>query len=77
MEEALDELISDCAHELFDLTDDKEIAKYPFNSNVWFWLQVLTYLVISTGSYHRYAVIVDNKFYGQIFCYLVYISLVP
>ncbi|NXP82996.1 E2F6 factor, partial [Ramphastos sulfuratus] len=33
MEEALDELISDCAHQLFELTDDKENAKYPFNSN--------------------------------------------
>lgn len=30
MEEALDELIKDCAHQLFDLTDDKENAKYPF-----------------------------------------------
>ncbi|NXL92087.1 E2F6 factor, partial [Alectura lathami] len=29
MEEALDELIKDCAHQLFDLTDDKENAKYP------------------------------------------------
>ncbi|NXG50053.1 E2F6 factor, partial [Psilopogon haemacephalus] len=34
MEEALDELISDCAHQLFELTDDKENAKYPFNSYV-------------------------------------------
>uniref|UniRef100_G1NML2 E2F transcription factor CC-MB domain-containing protein n=1 Tax=Meleagris gallopavo TaxID=9103 RepID=G1NML2_MELGA len=32
MEEALDELIKDCAHQLFDLTDDKENAKYPFKS---------------------------------------------
>ncbi|OXB63074.1 hypothetical protein ASZ78_016796 [Callipepla squamata] len=32
MEEALDELIKDCAHQLFHLTDDKENAKYPFNS---------------------------------------------
>ncbi|NXY48541.1 E2F6 factor, partial [Ceuthmochares aereus] len=32
MEEALDELIKDCAHQLFELTDDKESAKYPFNS---------------------------------------------
>ncbi|NXC19140.1 E2F6 factor, partial [Corythaeola cristata] len=31
-EEALDELIKDCAHQLFELTDDKENAKYPFNS---------------------------------------------
>lgn len=31
MEEALDELIKDCAHQLFDLTDDKENAKYPFS----------------------------------------------
>ncbi|NWU99527.1 E2F6 factor, partial [Upupa epops] len=29
MEEALDELIKDCAHQLFELTDDKENAKYP------------------------------------------------
>ncbi|KFQ71540.1 Transcription factor E2F6, partial [Phaethon lepturus] len=36
MEEALDELIKDCAHQLFELTDDKENAKYPFNfSLVW------------------------------------------
>ncbi|NXW51132.1 E2F6 factor, partial [Nyctiprogne leucopyga] len=34
MEEALDELIKDCAHQLFELTDDKENAKYPFNSCV-------------------------------------------
>ncbi|KAF1446814.1 E2F6 factor, partial [Pygoscelis papua] len=33
MEEALDELIKDCAHQLFELTDDKENAKYPFNSS--------------------------------------------
>ncbi|NXP45444.1 E2F6 factor, partial [Heliornis fulica] len=32
MEEALDELIKDCAHQLFELTDDKENAKYPSNS---------------------------------------------
>ncbi|NWT36892.1 E2F6 factor, partial [Chroicocephalus maculipennis] len=32
MEEALDELIKDCAHQLFELTEDKENAKYPFNS---------------------------------------------
>ncbi|NXW62209.1 E2F6 factor, partial [Eurystomus gularis] len=29
MEEALDALIKDCAHQLFELTDDKENAKYP------------------------------------------------
>ncbi|NXS96245.1 E2F6 factor, partial [Jacana jacana] len=34
MEEALDELIKDCAHQLFELTEDKENAKYPFNSCV-------------------------------------------
>ncbi|NXQ16491.1 E2F6 factor, partial [Peucedramus taeniatus] len=34
MEEALDELIKDCAHEIFELTDDEENAKYPFNSYV-------------------------------------------
>lgn len=32
MEEALDELIKDCAHQLFELTDDKENEKYPFKS---------------------------------------------
>ncbi|NXN67149.1 E2F6 factor, partial [Himantopus himantopus] len=32
MEEALDELIKDCAHQLFELTEDKENAKYPFHS---------------------------------------------
>ncbi|NWI88034.1 E2F6 factor, partial [Pitta sordida] len=32
MEEALDELIKSCAHQIFELTDDKENAKYPFNS---------------------------------------------
>ncbi|XP_021247086.1 transcription factor E2F6 isoform X2 [Numida meleagris] len=30
MEEALDELIKDCAHQLFDLTDDKENAKLAY-----------------------------------------------
>ncbi|KAM6323991.1 transcription factor E2F6 [Aegotheles albertisi] len=30
MEEALDELIKECAHQLFELTDDKENAKYPY-----------------------------------------------
>ncbi|NWT17628.1 E2F6 factor, partial [Vireo altiloquus] len=29
MEEALDELIKSCAHQIFELTDDKENAKYP------------------------------------------------
>ncbi|KFO95884.1 Transcription factor E2F6, partial [Calypte anna] len=32
MEEALDELIKECARQLFELTDDKETAKYPFHS---------------------------------------------
>ncbi|NXL20831.1 E2F6 factor, partial [Setophaga kirtlandii] len=32
MEEALDELIKNCAHEIFELTDDEENAKYPFKS---------------------------------------------
>ncbi|MBN3326587.1 E2F6 factor, partial [Atractosteus spatula] len=32
MEEALDELIKDCAHQLFELTDHKENARYPFVS---------------------------------------------
>ncbi|XP_008943921.1 PREDICTED: transcription factor E2F6 [Merops nubicus] len=30
MEEALDELIKDCAHQLFELTDDKENAKLAY-----------------------------------------------
>ncbi|XP_077166928.1 transcription factor E2F6 isoform X2 [Paroedura picta] len=30
MEEALDELIKDCAHQLFDLTDDKENARLAY-----------------------------------------------
>ncbi|NWV63022.1 E2F6 factor, partial [Malurus elegans] len=34
MEEALDELIKDCAHQIFELTDDKENAKYPFKSYI-------------------------------------------
>ncbi|NXY19134.1 E2F6 factor, partial [Atrichornis clamosus] len=34
MEEALDELIKNCAHQIFELTDDKENAKYPFNAYV-------------------------------------------
>ncbi|NXA78117.1 E2F6 factor, partial [Thryothorus ludovicianus] len=29
MEEALDELIKNCAHQIFELTDDRENAKYP------------------------------------------------
>ncbi|NXP29206.1 E2F6 factor, partial [Scytalopus superciliaris] len=29
MEEVLDELIKNCAHQIFELTDDKENAKYP------------------------------------------------
>ncbi|NXY85307.1 E2F6 factor, partial [Alcedo cyanopectus] len=41
MEEALDELIKDCAHQLFEVTDDKENAKYPFNSCVTFNNKVL------------------------------------
>ncbi|NXO72145.1 E2F6 factor, partial [Phainopepla nitens] len=36
MEEALDELIKDCAHQIFELTDDKENAKYPFSSCIIF-----------------------------------------
>ncbi|NXO21014.1 E2F6 factor, partial [Cisticola juncidis] len=32
MEEALDELIKNCAHQIFELIDDKENAKYPFSS---------------------------------------------
>ncbi|KAM9382965.1 transcription factor E2F6-like [Phaethornis superciliosus] len=32
MEEALDELIKECACQLFELTVDKETAKYPFHS---------------------------------------------
>lgn len=29
MEDALDELIKDCAQQLFELTDDKENERYP------------------------------------------------
>ncbi|NXX75927.1 E2F6 factor, partial [Urocolius indicus] len=43
MEEALDELIKDCAHQLFELTDDKENAKYPFNSCMTFTHAYVTY----------------------------------
>ncbi|NXX30721.1 E2F6 factor, partial [Nicator chloris] len=53
MEEALDELIKNCAHQIFELTDDDEYAKYPFNSciNTWFWLHVLTYSVRTYVTY--------------------------
>ncbi|KFQ08728.1 Transcription factor E2F6, partial [Leptosomus discolor] len=43
MEEALDELIKDCAHQLFELTDDKENAKYPFNSCITLTCAYVTY----------------------------------
>ncbi|NXF37829.1 E2F6 factor, partial [Nyctibius bracteatus] len=43
MEEALDELINDCAHKLFELTDDKENAKYPFNSCITLTHAYVTY----------------------------------
>ncbi|KFR12996.1 Transcription factor E2F6, partial [Opisthocomus hoazin] len=43
MEEALDELINDCAHQLFELTDDKENAKYPFNSCITLTHAYVTY----------------------------------
>ncbi|KFQ82955.1 Transcription factor E2F6, partial [Phoenicopterus ruber ruber] len=43
MEEALDELIKDCAHQLFELTDDKENAKYPFNSCITLTYAYVTY----------------------------------
>ncbi|KFV79453.1 Transcription factor E2F6, partial [Struthio camelus australis] len=43
MEEALDELIKDCAHQLFELTDDKENAKYPFNSYITLSITYVTY----------------------------------
>lgn len=65
MEEALDELIKDCAHQLFDLTDDKENAKYPFNSCIaltcGFGCQHSSILALGVGWYHRYAVILDNE----------------
>ncbi|NXU02474.1 E2F6 factor, partial [Buphagus erythrorhynchus] len=56
MEEALDELIKNCAHQIFELTDDKENAKYPFNSciiltKMWFWLHILTYLLRTYVTY--------------------------
>ncbi|NXU39747.1 E2F6 factor, partial [Drymodes brunneopygia] len=34
MEEALDELIKNCAHQIFELADDKENAKYPAHAYV-------------------------------------------
>ncbi|KFO31199.1 Transcription factor E2F6, partial [Fukomys damarensis] len=34
MEDALDELIKDCAQQLFELTDDKENERYPLNLSV-------------------------------------------
>ncbi|KFV41036.1 Transcription factor E2F6, partial [Tyto alba] len=43
MEEALDELIKDCAHQLFELTDDKENAKYPFKSGITLTCAYVTY----------------------------------
>ncbi|NXA85348.1 E2F6 factor, partial [Melanocharis versteri] len=43
MEEALDELIKNCAHQIFELTDDKENAKYPFNSCVTLTHAYVTY----------------------------------
>ncbi|NXN21674.1 E2F6 factor, partial [Nycticryphes semicollaris] len=43
MEEALDELIKDCAHQLFELTEDKENAKYPFNSCITLTHAYVTY----------------------------------
>ncbi|NXH27813.1 E2F6 factor, partial [Myiagra hebetior] len=43
MEEALDELIKDCAHEIFELTDDTENAKYPFNSCITLTHAYVTY----------------------------------
>ncbi|KFQ41469.1 Transcription factor E2F6, partial [Nestor notabilis] len=43
MEEALDDLIKDCAHQLFELTDDKENAKYPFISCITFACAYVTY----------------------------------
>ncbi|XP_050807007.1 transcription factor E2F6 isoform X2 [Gopherus flavomarginatus] len=45
MEEALDELIKDCAHQLFELTDDTENTKYPFNcctSYFGYWHQAVS-----------------------------------
>ncbi|NWV83273.1 E2F6 factor, partial [Dasyornis broadbenti] len=43
MEEALDELIKNCAHQIFELTDDKENAKYPFNSYITLTHAYVTY----------------------------------
>ncbi|NXM43884.1 E2F6 factor, partial [Gymnorhina tibicen] len=43
MEEALDELIKNCAHQIFELTDDKENAKYPFNSCITLTHAYVTY----------------------------------
>ncbi|KFW95791.1 Transcription factor E2F6, partial [Phalacrocorax carbo] len=43
MEAALDELIKNCAHQLFELTDDRENAKYPFNSCLTLTCAYVTY----------------------------------
>ncbi|NXF01777.1 E2F6 factor, partial [Smithornis capensis] len=43
MEEALDELIKNCAHQIFELIDDKENAKYPFNSCITLTHAYVTY----------------------------------
>ncbi|NXB07308.1 E2F6 factor, partial [Cnemophilus loriae] len=48
MEEALDELIKNCAHQIFELTDDKENAKYPFNSCITLHIVLVTCTHIST-----------------------------
>ncbi|NXU51765.1 E2F6 factor, partial [Turnix velox] len=42
-EEALDALITDCAHQLFELLDDEENAKYPFLTLVLFLTSYVTY----------------------------------
>ncbi|NXM66142.1 E2F6 factor, partial [Serilophus lunatus] len=43
VEEALDELIKNCAHQIFELTDDKENAKYPFSSCITLTHAYVTY----------------------------------
>ncbi|NWH63052.1 E2F6 factor, partial [Geococcyx californianus] len=52
MEEALDELIKDCAHQLFELTDDEENAEYPFNSCI-----ILTHDIHSIQAFQEQIVI--------------------
>nr|KAF6307801.1 E2F transcription factor 6 [Myotis myotis] len=62
MEEALDELIKDCAQQLFELTDDKDNERYPLAPPLqildWFTLAYVTYQDIhSIRAFHEQIVI--------------------